>query len=34
MNKVHSGWLGMPKMRSPVEFMWLGTYLIRDLGGS
>jgi len=34
MNKVYSGWLGMPKMRSPVGFVWLGTHLIRDLGGS
>jgi len=34
MNKVYSGWLDMPKMGSPVGFVWLGTCLIRDLGGS
>jgi len=34
MNKVHSEWLGMPKMGSPEGFVWLGTCLIRDLGDS
>ena len=34
MNKVHLGWLSIPKMGSPVGFMWLGTRLIRGLGSS
>ena len=34
MNRVQSGWLGVPYIGSPVGSVWLGTRWMRDLGGS
>ena len=34
MNRVQSGWLGVPYIGSPVGSVWLGTQQMRDLGGS
>jgi len=34
MNRAQSGWLGVPYIGSPVGSVWLGTWWMRDLGGS
>ena len=34
MNRVQSRWLGVPYIGSPVGSVWLGTWRMRDLGGS
>ena len=34
MNRVQLGWLEVPYIGSPVGSVWLGTWRMKDLGGS